>query len=92
VPPLKDTFKGVFLIGATLDSPRWRQGQVSMEAAIATTHFSAITPENSMKSAALQPTEGRFSFAAADRLVELAEKSGATPIGHCLVWHSQTPR
>lgn len=25
-------------------------------------------------------------------MVEIAEKSGATPIGHCLVWHSQTPR
>jgi len=63
-----------------------------MEVAIATTHFSAITPENSMKPMALQPAEDRFHFADADRLVELAERSGATPIGHCLVWHSQTPR
>jgi GH35 family endo-1,4-beta-xylanase/enterochelin esterase-like enzyme len=63
-----------------------------MEIAIATRHFSAITPENSMKPMFLQPTEGRFNFSNADRLVELAEKNGATPIGHCLVWHSQTPR
>ena len=31
-----------------------------MEFGIATTHFSAITPENSMKPMALQPTEGRL--------------------------------
>jgi endo-1,4-beta-xylanase len=63
-----------------------------MEIAIATTHFSAFTPENSMKPMSVQPTEGRFTFADADRLVEIAQKCGATPIGHCLVWHSQTPR
>jgi len=45
-----------------------------------------------MKPMALQPAEDRFNFADSDRLVELAEKSGAAPIGHCLVWHSQTPR
>jgi len=92
VAPLKDAAKDAFLIGAALDYPRWRQGRESMDVAIATTHFSAITPENGMKPMALQPVEGRFTFDNADRLVELAEKSGATPIGHCLVWHSQTPR
>jgi endo-1,4-beta-xylanase len=91
VPPLKEAFKDWFLIGTALDSRRF-QRQAAMEIAIATTHFNAITPENSMKPMALQPTEGDFNFADADRIVELAEKSGATPVGHCLVWHSQTPR
>lgn len=90
VIPLKDTFKDSFLLGAALDL--WQgQRQGSLETALATTHFSALTPENSMKPMALQPAEGRFTFDRADRLVELAEKNGATPIGHCLVWHSQTP-
>lgn len=92
VPPLKDAFQDAFLIGTASDYPRWRGDQDAMEIAIATTHFNAITPENSMKPMALQPDEGRFRFADADRLVELAEKHGATPIGHCLVWHSQTPK
>ncbi len=92
LPPLKDAFKGSFLIGAAIDFPRRSAGQESLEVAIATKHFSAITPENSMKPMLLQPAEGRFNFAAADRIVELAEKSGAVPVGHCLVWHSQTPR
>jgi endo-1,4-beta-xylanase len=87
VLPLKDAFKDQLLIGAALDSRR-----SPLEIDLATAHFSAITPENSMKPMAVQPTEGRFDFADADRIVELAVKSGATPIGHCLVWHSQTPR
>jgi endo-1,4-beta-xylanase len=91
IPPLKEAFKGKFLIGVAFDV-RGGQRQASLDIDIATTHFSAFTPENSMKPMFTQPTEGRFNFAGADRLVELAEKSGATPIGHCLVWHSQTPR
>ena len=91
VSPLKDAFKGKFLIGAAFDV-RGGQKQASMDTDIATTHFSAFTPENSMKPMFVQPTEGRFTFADADRIVEFAEKNGATPIGHCLVWHSQTPR
>ena len=89
VLPLREAFKGKLLIGTALDV---RQRGSPLDISIATTHYNAITPENSMKPMALQPSEGRFNFAGADRLVEMAEKSGATPIGHCLVWHSQTPR
>jgi endo-1,4-beta-xylanase len=89
VAPLKDAFKGKFLIGTAVDY--WGlQRQPSKD--IVTTHFNAITPENGMKPMALQPAEGRFTFDDADRLVEFAQKNGATPIGHCLVWHWQTPR
>jgi endo-1,4-beta-xylanase len=87
IPPLKDAFKDRLVIGSVLDSRR-----SPMEIALAITHFSAITPENSMKPMFVQPTEGRFHFADGDRIVELAQKSSATPIGHCLVWHEQTPR
>ncbi len=86
---LKDAFQGAFLIGAALDVG---PGSDSSELAIAAKEFNAFTPENSMKPASVQPVEGRFNFAGSDRLVELAEKNGATPIGHCLVWHSQTPQ
>lgn len=89
VVPLKDAFRGTFLIGAALD-PYQRPG--SRDLAIATTHFSALTPENCMKPDSLQPREGQFRFGAADRLVDMAAKCGAAPIGHCLVWHAQTPR
>ena len=90
VTPLKKAFKGKFLIGTALNYTALR-GEAPMDVAITTRHFSAITPGNSLKPDFVQPTEGHFTFADGDRLVELAEKSGATPIGHVLVWHEQTP-
>ena len=90
VPSLKNAFKGNFLIGTVLNYPAL-QGQAPIDMAIATTHFNALTPANSMKPDALQRTEGQFTFAEGDRLVEIAEKCGATPVGHVLVWHEQTP-
>lgn len=89
--PLKDAFKSDFLIGSIL-SIGALEGRAPLETALAGTHFSSLTPENSLKPASVQPVEGQFNFAQGDRLVEIAQKSGAAPIGHCLVWHSQTPR
>ena len=91
IAPLKDAFKGKFLIGTAIGSGEL-QGNGGRQLALATRHFDAFTAENAMKPDALQPREGQFNFAAADRIVELAEGNGATPIGHTLVWHSQTPR
>lgn len=90
VAPLKDAFKGRFLIGTALNTPAL-QGRAPVDLGIATTHFSALTPENCLKPAATQPLEGQFRFTDGDRLVELAEKCGAAPVGHVLVWHDQTP-
>src|SRR2546421_7779520 len=89
VPPLKDAFKGKFLIGTALNYPAL-QGKAPMDVGIATTHFSAITAGNSLKPDFTQREEGRFTFADGDRLVEIAEQCGAAPIGHVLVWHDQT--
>lgn len=91
VAPLRDAFRGKFLIGTAVSS-RLLQGQDPATEALVRRHFSALTAENAMKPDALQPREGQFNFAQADRLVEIAEQSGAAPIGHTLVWHSQTPR
>src|SRR5262249_10084377 len=90
VPPLKDAFKRKFLIGTALNYPALL-GQAPMDVAITTRHFSAITCANSIKPDFTQPEEGRFTFEQGDRLIEIARKCGATPIGHTLVWHSQTP-
>jgi endo-1,4-beta-xylanase len=89
--PLKEAFKGKFLVGATLSNAAL-QGNAPTDVAIAQTHFNAVTAENAMKPDAIQRTEGNFTFEQADRLVEIAEKSGAVAVGHTLIWHSQTPR
>ncbi len=88
--PLKNAYKDKILVGTALNYPAL-QGRSPMDVDIATTHFNALTPANSMKPDALQRVEGRFTFADGDRLVEIAEKCGAAPIGHVLVWHEQTP-
>jgi endo-1,4-beta-xylanase len=87
---LKDAFKGKFLIGTALS---WQalQGREPRSIEIARTHFNALTAENSMKPQTLQPNEGQFNFTDGDCLVQIAEESGATVIGHTLVWHEQTP-
>ena len=91
VTPLKDAYKGKFLIGTILGVAAL-QGRVAQDTGIATTHFNAITPENSLKPEAVQPREGEFRFAEGDKLVEICKSCGASAIGHTLVWHAQTPR
>jgi endo-1,4-beta-xylanase len=90
VPPLREAFEPHFPIGAVLGRQAL-QGRDAIDVGLAIRHFSALTAENSMKPEALQPAEGQFTFDEGDRLVEIAEASGAVPIGHTLVWHAQTP-
>ncbi|MEN0130642.1 MAG: endo-1,4-beta-xylanase, partial [Brevundimonas sp.] len=58
---------------------------------LVTKHFDQITAENVMKPEAIQPTEGTFTFDAADQLVDFAVANHLRVWGHTLVWHSQTP-
>jgi len=51
--------------------------------------FRLITPENAMKFVSLRPSRDVFDFAAADRVMELAEAEGLAVRGHTLAWHSQ---
>jgi endo-1,4-beta-xylanase len=53
--------------------------------------FSSVTPENVMKWQLVEPVQGTYDWAAADRLVDFARAHGQTVRGHTLVWHSQNP-
>ncbi len=87
---LKDAVKGRFFVGAAVN-PRVYRNASSPEARLAAREFNTITAENDMKPQSLQPVEGRFRWDAADRFVSFGETNGMKVIGHCLVWHQQTP-
>ena len=53
--------------------------------------FNMMVAENEMKMDALQPSQGQFSYGAADGLVSLAQTNTMAIRGHCLVWHTQQP-
>ncbi|WP_037373451.1 endo-1,4-beta-xylanase [Salinimicrobium xinjiangense] len=87
---LKDAYKDKFLIGTALN--RWQLAGKEPEAIeIVKQHFNAIVAENVMKSSRIQPREGEFNFALADRFVEFGEQHDMHVHGHTLIWHSQAP-
>lgn len=88
---IKDSYVGRFRLGAAV-AARVYAGAHNEETRIVEENFDSITPENEMKPDSIQPAEGEFRWDMADRFVAFGEKNHMKIIGHCLVWHNQTPR
>jgi len=88
---LKDAFQGDFRIGAAVGQSIYAGGDAA-GTALVETQFNSISPENDLKWERIHPTPQGFNFEPADRYVEFGEKNHMFIVGHCLVWHSQTPR
>lgn len=84
---LKTAYAPWFAIGAAIPGAELKEP----ERQLLFKHFSTVTPEGCMKPGPLQPQEGRFDFAKADALVEMARANGLTVNGHALIWHEQCP-
>jgi len=82
-----ETLAPFFPVGAAI----WPPDLTGEHAFLLARHFSSVTSENDMKWSSIEPTEGNFSFAAADAQVAFAKAHGQAVYGHTLVWHDQTP-
>ncbi|KAI1792628.1 glycoside hydrolase superfamily [Ganoderma leucocontextum] len=80
--------KGKVFWGAASDSNRFSNAQ---DSAVTIREFGGVTPENSMKWDATEPSRGSFSFSGADALVNYATQNGMLIRAHTFVWHSQLP-
>lgn len=92
VPPVgafRDTFRNKFLVGAAVEPSQIQEGITEGE--IVTDQFNSITAENVMKPQALAPTEGNYTFEAADSLLTFADANNLALRGHTLLWHQATP-
>jgi endo-1,4-beta-xylanase len=88
---LKDAFKNDFLIGVAVNSGTLEDADSTQRDLIAR-EFNSITAENCMKWSEIEPEEGRWNWAPADRFVDFGTKHGMNIVGHTLVWHSQAPK
>jgi endo-1,4-beta-xylanase len=87
---LKEVFSEYFYIGGALGYAVL-QREVPEAKELVEKHFNTITAENGMKWERIHPKPGVYNFTVGDKLVELGEKHGMFVVGHCLVWHNQTP-
>jgi endo-1,4-beta-xylanase len=86
-PSLAKAYEGRLKIGVAIEP--WQL--TSAEAPLLATHFNSIVAENAMKPADIQPKEGTFNFAPADKLVAYAQGQHIAMRGHTLLWHLRTP-
>lgn len=87
VPSIAERYKKSFTIGAAVE-PYQLQGT---DAEVLKRHYNSIVAENVMKPINIQPEEGKFNFAEADKIVQFAKENGMDIRFHNLVWHSQVP-
>ena len=88
IPSVYQTLAAYFPIGAAIEPS---QLDSSRHVELLKRHFNSIVAENVMKPGLIQPAEGQFNWADADKLVQFARANNMQMRGHTLVWHQQNP-
>ncbi len=87
IPSVYQTLSPYFPLGAAIGTATIS----GVHAQLLTRHFNDITSENDMKWDATEPSEGNFTFTAADAEVNFAKANHMLIRGHNLVWYQQIP-
>jgi endo-1,4-beta-xylanase len=87
---LKDAYKDKFSIGAAINTIQiFEKDTKSCDLLIR--NFNSITAENDMKWENVHHKSGAYNFEITDKFVAFGEKHNMFIVGHCLLWHLQTP-
>ncbi|KAJ6189886.1 hypothetical protein N7519_004794 [Penicillium mononematosum] len=82
--------KGKLYFGSATDNPELTDAPYLTQLSN-TDDFGQITPGNSQKWDAIEPSQNTFSYTNGDVIADLAAKNGQKLRCHTLVWHSQLP-
>ncbi len=85
---LKNSFKEDFLIGTALNTGQIKEVD-TVQTALITKEFNAITPENDLKWEQIHPKKDTYNFDVSDAYVAFGNKNNMHVVGHTLLWHSQ---
>ncbi len=83
---LAEVYKDYFKIGAAVTV----NDLVRLHGELLKKHFNSLTAENAMKFGEIHPSEDRFDFEKADKMMEFAKSNHLKMRGHTFVWHNQT--
>ncbi|MGA2572348.1 MAG: endo-1,4-beta-xylanase, partial [Terracidiphilus sp.] len=87
---LKDSFKGDFVIGAAINDAQI-SGRDARGDAIVEAQFNSISPEDVLKWERVHPQPDKYDFDLPDKYVAFGQEYRMFVVGHCLIWHEQTP-
>lgn len=87
---LADAYGDAFKVGTAISNETLANDNQRLKTLIKR-EFNAITAENCMKSALIQPSQGEWDWELADRFIQFGVENDMHIVGHALVWHSQVP-
>src|SRR5688572_9392896 len=90
MPALKDVFADKFLIGAAINERMTQPSHPVHDLVVG--QFDSITPTNLLKWERYNPQPGVYNEDAAEAFFAFGTKHRMNIVGHCLFWHSQTPK